>query len=314
MSILLSVTGWDPTPWRRRFEALLPEAFLATPETLADRAAIRFAICWRPARGSLADLPNLKAIFSLGAGVDHLFEATDLPDVPIVRVVDPDLTGRMSEWVVLNALLHLRDFRRYERQQRECVWDKDDDPPTAGEVRVGVMGLGELGRDAARKLKTLGFDVAGWSVSPKTESGVECFHGPAGLDAMLARTDILVALVPLTLATRGILNARLFAKLARGGALGGPIIVNGGRGGLQVEADILAALDEGVLRAASLDVFEPEPLPRDSRLWSHPNVIVSPHNAAVSSPGAVAHFVAEQIKAFERGEPLRHLVDRRRGY
>jgi glyoxylate/hydroxypyruvate reductase A len=253
-------------------------------------------------------------IFSLGAGVDHLFATPDLPDVPIVRVVDPDLTGRMSEWVVLHALLHLRDVRRYERQQRERIWDEDADPPAAGDVRVGVMGFGELGRDAARKLKMLGFDVAAWSASPKSEPGIACFHGPDGLEAMLPRTDLLVSLLPLTEATRGLLDARLFAKLAQGGRLGGPILLNAGRGGLQVEADILAALDAGVLKAASLDVFETEPLPRESRLWRHPQVYVTPHNAAVSAPSAVARAIAGQIVAFERGEPLRHVVDRARGY
>ncbi len=263
MTILLATSGWDATPWLRRLEALLPELPVATPETLVKREAVRYAVCWRPPHGALADLPGLRAMFSLGAGVDHLLAVADLPDVPIVRVVDPDLTGRMSEWVALHALLHLRDFRRYERQQRERVWDEDADPPAAHDVRVGVMGFGELGRDAARKLKALGFKVAGWSQSPKSEPGVACFHGPDGLDAMLAQTDILVALLPLTPATRGILNARLFAKLARGGRLGGPVLLNAGRGGLQVEADILAALDEGVLKAASLDVFETEPLPRE---------------------------------------------------
>ena len=148
-----------------------------------------------------------------------------------MRVVDPDLTARMSEWVVLHALLHHRQLRRYDRQQRERIWDEDDDQPAAGEVRVGIMGLGELGRDAARKLKAIGFDVAGWSASAKSEPGVACFHGPDGLDAMLARTDILVCLLPLTAATRGILDARLFAKLARDGRLGGPVLINAGRGG-----------------------------------------------------------------------------------
>lgn len=314
MSLLLAATGWDPAPWLRRFHALLPRHPVATPETLTDRAAVRYAVCWRPAKGDLADLPGLKAIFSLGAGVDHLFGLADLPEAPIVRIVDPDLTGRMSEWVALHALLHLRDFRRYERQQCERVWNDDNDPPAASDVRVGVLGFGELGRDAARKLKALGFPVAGWSASAKSEPGVECFHGPDGLDAMLAQTDLLVSLLPLTPTTRGILDARLFAKLAQGGRLGGPVLLNAGRGGLQVEADLLAALDAGVLKAASLDVFETEPLPQESRLWSHPNVIVSPHNAAVSSPSAIARFIAGQIEAFERGEPLRHVVDRARGY
>jgi glyoxylate/hydroxypyruvate reductase len=314
MSILLAATGWDIAPWRERLGALLPNHAVATPQTLTDRAAVRYAVCWRPGANALKDLPNLQAIFSLGAGVDHLLEDPGLPRVPIVRVVDSDLTARMSEWVVLQALTHLRDVSRYQRQQRERIWDEDPDPPSAADVRVGIMGLGELGRDAARKLRALGFEVAGWSASAKSEPGVACFHGPGGLDAMLARTDILVALLPLTGATRGILDASLFARLAQDGRLGGPILLNAGRGGLQVEADILAALDAGVLKAASLDVFETEPLPRESRLWSHPSVIVSPHNAAVSSPGAVARYIAGQIEAFERGERLANQVDCEKGY
>ncbi len=314
MSVLLAATGWDVSPWRRRLRALLPDRPVLTPQELTDRAAVRYAVCWRHEPGALADLPHLRAIFSLGAGVDHLFEDPELPEVPIVRVVDPDLTARMSEWVVLHALLHLRQLRRYERQQRERIWDDDDDQPAAGQVRVGIMGLGELGRDAARKLKAIGFDVAGWSASAKSEPGIACFHGPDGFDSMLAGTDILVCLLPLTEATRGILDLGLLAKLARDGRLGGPVLLNAGRGALQVEADILAALDAGVLKGASLDVFATEPLPRESRLWTHPAVFVSPHNAAISTPDAVARSIAEQIEAFERGEPLRNLVDRKRGY
>jgi len=314
VSVLLAVTGWDVAPWRDRLSALLPDHEIATPQSPADRAAVHYAVCWRPAPGALAGLPNLQAIFSLGAGVDHLFADPDLPRVPIVRLVDPDLRDRMSEWVVLHVLMHHRQQKLYDRQQGERVWASDDAQPAAAEVRVGVLGLGELGRDAARKLRALGFDVAGWSASAKSEPGVACFHGADGLDAMLARTDILIALLPLTETTRGLLNARLFAKLAQDGRLGGPFLVNAGRGGLQVEADILAALDAGVLKGASLDVFETEPLAAQSRLWSHPAVYVSPHNAAISALGAVSRYVAEQILAHERGAPLRNVVDRGRGY
>ena len=183
----------------------------------------------------------------------------------------------MSEWVVLHCLMHLRQTRRYERQQRERIWDDDDDQPAARDVRVGILGFGELGRDAARKLAALGFPGRGLERQRQdARRAIACFDGPAGLEAMLARSDILVCLLPLTAATRGILNARLFAKLARDGRLGGPILINAGRGGLQVEADILAALDSGVLKGASLDVFETEPLPQESPLWRHPAVFVTP--------------------------------------
>ena len=314
MTILLTVTGWDLAPWRRRLAALLPAHNIATLDEPFDRTRVRYALSWRHQPGALAGLPNLQTIFSLGAGVDHLFADPALPDCRIVRVVDPDLTTRMSEWVAMHALIHLRQLRRYERQQRERVWADDDDQPKAAEVQVGVLGLGVLGKDAATKLSALGFKVAGWSASEKSLPGVACFHGPDGLNRLLALTDMLVVLLPLTEATRGLVDASLLGRLKRSGRLGGPVLINAGRGGLQVEADILAALDSGLLRGASLDVFEREPLPKDSRLWTHPAVYVSPHNAAVSTPEAIAAFVAREIKAHERGEPLTNLVDRRRGY
>jgi glyoxylate/hydroxypyruvate reductase len=295
-------------------EALLPSHKIVMLGESFDRDSIRYALSWRHPPGALKDLPNLRVILSLGAGVDHLFSDHALPDRPIVRVVDPDLTNRMSEWVVMHALVHLRQLRRYERQQGGRVWDDDDSQPKASDVQVGVLGLGVMGKDAVAKLRALGFKVAGWSASPKSLPDVTGFSGADGLKRMLAQTDTLVVLLPLTEATRGIINASLLSQLKHDGPLGGPILINAGRGGLQVEADILAALNSGALKGASLDVFEREPLPRDSRLWSHPTVYISPHNAAISSPKAIAALVARQIEAHERGEPLAHVVDRRRGY
>ncbi len=314
MSILLAISGWDAAPWRARLERLLPSHPVAALGERFDPASIRYALSWRHPPGALAGLPNLQVIFSLGAGVDHLFADPALPSTPIVRVVDPDLRDRMSEWVVMHALIHLRQLRRYERQQREKIWADDEAQPKAGDVQVGVLGLGVLGMDAAKKLKALGFRVAGWSARQKSPPEIKCFSGAEGLDALLARTDMLVVLLPLTDATRGVLDASLFAKLKRGGPLGGSVLINAGRGGLQVEADILAALEKGVLKGASLDVFECEPLPADSPLWTHPAVYVSPHNAAISEPAAIVTAIARQIEAFERGKPLRNVVDRRRGY
>jgi glyoxylate/hydroxypyruvate reductase len=253
-------------------------------------------------------------LFSLGAGVDHLMGDPKLPNVPIVRVVDEDLTNRMSEYVVLHCLMHLRQQRRYDEQQRRREWFDDRFQPAAREVRVGVMGLGVLGQDAARKLRVMGFDVAGWSRSPRRAEGMETFSGGEGLTPFLARTDILVCLLPLTEITRGILNRSIFERLARDGRLGGPIIINAGRGALQVETDILACLDEGILKAATLDVFEKEPLPPDSPLWSHPAVTVTPHNSAMSSPDTIAEQIADQVRRFECGEELRNVVDPRAGY
>jgi glyoxylate/hydroxypyruvate reductase len=314
VSVLIAVSGWDPKPWRARMETLLPYRKVVVLNETFDRTSVRYALSWRHPPGALKDLPNLRVILSLGAGVDHLFGDPALPDRPIARVVDPDLTNRMSEWVVMHALIHLRQLRRYERQQRERIWEDDDTQPKASDIRIGVLGLGVMGKDAAAKLKALGFSVSGWSANPKSLPDVACFFGADGLKRLLAQTDMLVVLLPLTEATRGIVNASLLSQLKRDGPLGGPILINAGRGGLQVEADILTALNSGALKGASLDVFEREPLPRNSRLWSHPAVYISPHNAAISSPKAITTLVARQIEAYERGEPLAHVVDRRRGY
>ncbi len=314
MSLLLAMTGWHVEDWRARFQALLPEMPIVVLGEPFDRRAVHYVASWKHPAGSLTGLPNLAAIFSLGAGVDFLFADDKLPEVPIARVVDPDLTTRMSEYVVLHCLMYLRQQHRYMRQQQAKLWEDDRNQSAARSVRVGIMGLGELGLDAAAKLKLIGFDVAGWSRSPKSAEGLQTFSGEDGLKAFLARTDILVSLVPLTPQTRGILNAELFAGLARDGRLGGPFLINPGRGGLQVADDIVAALDAGTLKGATLDVFETEPLPVESPLWSHPGVTITPHNAAMSEPEAIASLVAAQIRRLEAGEPLLHAVDPARGY
>ena len=314
MSLLLAMTGWHVEDWRARFQALLPDMPIVVLGEPFDRRAVHYVASWKHPPGSLTGLPNLAAIFSLGAGVDFLFADDKLPAAPIARIVDPDLTTRMSEYIVLHCLSYLRQQRRYDSQQRERLWDDDRNQPAARSVRVGIMGLGELGQDAARKLAVMGFDVAGWSRSPKTIEGLQTFSGKDGMKAFLGRTDILVSLLPLTPDTRGIINAELLAGLAQGGRLGGPFLINAGRGGLQVADDILAALDAGTLRGATLDVFEVEPLPVESRLWSHPGVTVTPHNSAMSEPEAIATAVATQIGRLEAGEPLLNVVDPTRGY
>ncbi len=314
MTLLIAVS-WEPKPWVERFKKHLPERDIAVlGDDDFDRSKVRYVATWGPKPGSLSNLPALEAIFSLGAGVDHLMGYPSLPDVPIVRVSQDDLTNRMSEYVVMHCLIYLRDQRRYDADQRAKRWNSDNAPPIASEVRVGIMGTGVLGQDAARKLKVMGFDVTGWSRSPKTIEGYPVFSGDAGLNQFLSRTDILVSLLPLTPETRGILNRDLFRKLAQSGRLGGPILINVGRGGSQVEADILACLDDGTLRAATLDVFEIEPLPQDSALWTHPRVTVTPHNSAVSDPEMTARYIAGQIKRHEAGEPFQNVVDRNRGY
>lgn len=314
MSLLVAIRGWHEPDWIERFQRFLPGRPILSAREPHDPAAIRYVACWKHVPGSLKTLPDVKVLFSLGAGVDHLVGDPDLPDAPIVRMVDPDLTHRMTEWVCWQCLDWLRQGPRYRAQQAVRQWIDDRDQPSAADVRVGVMGLGVLGQDAIGALRRLRFDVAGWSRTERRLDGVQTFHGEDGLTRFLARTDILVVLLPLTDKTRGILDARLIAGLARDGRLGGPVIINGGRGGLQIETDILAALDAAALKGVSLDVFETEPLPEASPLWVHPSVTVTPHNAAMSHPDSIARAIAEQIHDFEAGQPLRNIVDPKRGY
>jgi len=315
MTILVVARGnMKDAAWVSRLRSELPDREVVVLGEPFDRRAVHYGVAWKQPSGSFAGLPNLAAIFSLGAGVEHLLTDDRLPDVPILRVVDADLTARMGEYVVLHCLRILRQHDRFVAQQRERVWQDDPRQPAAAQVRVGVMGLGVLGADAAGKLRAMGFDVAGWSRSPKSLPGIESYAGSDGLTAFLARTDILVVLLPLTPDTTAIVNRGLLDRLAQDGRTGGPHLINAGRGGLQVEADILSALEAGVLASATLDVFETEPLPTNSSLWSHPRVVVTPHNAAMSSPEAVAALIARQIRRHEAGEPFEHVVERGRGY
>jgi glyoxylate/hydroxypyruvate reductase A len=314
MSILLAVTAWDIEPWRARIKALHPNDEIFSLHDSYDPATIHHALCWRHPHGLLASLPNLKSIHSLGAGVDHLLADPDLPkDVPVFRVIDRNLTAQMTEWVCLQVLAHHRKLPLYLEQQDAHTWKNNDVLP-ASRVRVGIMGFGEMGQSAGRALTALGYDVTGWRRTMAGAQSFAVFHGEDGLKEMLARTNILICLLPLTPDTTGILNTELFAKLEHGSSFGPPVIINAGRGKLQVEADIMTALDTNMLGGASLDVFEEEPLPVASELWDHPRVIITPHNAAVSNPDSVAAFVAQQIHDMRINLAPWGRVDLKRGY
>jgi glyoxylate/hydroxypyruvate reductase A len=306
--------NWSPARWKRRFDEVCGErrVWLVT-EGGGDPADVHYAAVWKPAPGELAGFPNLRVIFNLGAGVDALMADKSLPKVPLVRVAVGDLTHRMTEYVALHVLMHHRQEIYLRESQRVKRWAPKYQWP-AEAVSVGIMGLGTLGSDAAEVLRRLGFRVAGWSNSLKAIDGVECFHGQAQLDAFLRRTDILVCLLPLTAGTRHILNRELFSKLNRTGPMGAPVVINAGRGGLQNEADILSCLDDGTLGAVSLDVYATEPLPSDSPFWTHPKVVLTPHNAADTDPDEISRYVAQQIMHFEAGRPLENLVEPARGY
>lgn len=281
-----------------------------TPEANLDR--VKYAMVWKPKPELFDRLPALEIIFSAGAGVDHIFEANNVPNVPIVRFVDHSLTTRMSEWVCLQCLMHLRKQREYGRLQQQKSW-KELAQPMAEEITVAIMGLGKLGMDAAAKLQALGFNVIGWSRTKKTVEGMDCYS-ESELDEFLARSDILVGLLPLTKDTHGIYRRSLFEKLNRKSLLGGPIFINAGRGGSHVEADIISCLRDKTLIATSLDVFEVEPLPASSPLWDFENAILTPHSAAVTDINALGKHLARQLNRYESGQKLEHLIDRTSGY
>jgi glyoxylate/hydroxypyruvate reductase A len=311
--LLLHLSDVDEASWAQAFaEALAPYPVVRRGDRF-DPADIRYIFVWKPKPDAFDGLANLKAVLSLGAGVDALLKHPRLPDAPIVRFVDEDLSQRMSDYVVAHVTMHHRQFSRFREDQKARRWSQHY-PPAAGETTVGIMGMGVLGQDAVTRLKPLGFDLRSWSRTPKSIEGVEGFSGDAEFDTFLSGTDILVNLLPLTPETTGILNRNTFAKLRRGRLAGGPVIVNAARGGHQKEADIVAALRDGTLGAASLDVFETEPLPQESPLWAEPNCYITPHIAAISNEQSGVRYFSKVLKDHEAGAALPNVVDRSRGY
>ncbi|MER8906148.1 glyoxylate/hydroxypyruvate reductase A [Mesorhizobium sp. M0854] len=308
--ILLALTGIHPLRWR---ELLSAEREVVLEPNGAGDPLITYAVVWKQRPNLLSSLPNLRAIFSIGAGVDHIFADPTLPDVPVVKVVADNLTQYMTEYVVWRVLDHHRQGMLYRAQQQKKIWHEPQQRP-ASDISVGIMGLGTLGRGAASVLLSLGFPVNGWSRSDRPMQGVSTYAGEAGLIPFLNATDILVVLLPLTPQTHGIINHGVLKELRKRNGLGGSVLINAGRGRLQKDADILRALDDGTLKEASLDVFEVEPLPKTSPLWSHPKVFVTPHAAATSDPVHLAPIMLRQMDAFERGEALENVVDRDAGY
>jgi glyoxylate/hydroxypyruvate reductase len=304
---------WSPAPWVAAMHKAAPNLDVRVWPNLGTLEDIEYAAAWLPPPDVLSNLPNLKLICSLGAGVDAILNDPTLPKhVPIVRVNDPDLTNRMSEYIVMHVLMHHRQQRRIDANQKLGVWDSF---PThaAKAITVGIMGMGVLGADAARKLCMMGFNVLGWSRTRKVVEGVECFS-EAELDKFLSRTDILVSLLPATAETDGILNRALFQKLSRRGPFSAPILINAGRGRQQNEDDIVTCLNNGELYTATLDVFRNEPLPSSSPLWGQTKLTITPHAAADSDPETICKYVFEQIQRHQKGHDLHNLVDRNRGY
>jgi glyoxylate/hydroxypyruvate reductase A len=294
--------------WAEVFRRDAPAIDFRIWPDIGDPQRVRFLAAWEPPSDIATRFPNLELLFSSGAGVDQFDLAALPPALPIVRMVEPGIIGGMVEYVT-HAVLDLhRDMPAYRRQQQQGAWKPLPVRP-AQSRRVGVLGLGSLGQAVLAQLVDLGFDCAGWSRSQHAIEGVDCHAGAAGLDAFLARTDILICLLPLTESTRGLLDAALFARLPRGAGL-----VHVGRGPQLVAPDLLAALDDGQLSEAVLDVTDPEPLPPSAALWRHPHVQITPHIASMTQPASAAEAVIANLRRFAAGEPPIGLVDRVRGY
>lgn len=308
-TLLFSSKADDAGAWTKALRKHMPELNVRVFPEVGDVRDIDIALVWRYPPGDLLRYPNLKLICSLAAGIDHILTDPGLPrHIPLTRMVDPLLTLSMSEYVLMAALRYHRWMPDFARFQREGLWKKMPYPDTA-KRRIGVMGLGELGRDAAIKLASLGFPVAGWSRSPKTIPRVENFVGATQLPAFLARTDILVCLLPLTADTKGIINADLLARLPRGA-----YVINVARGGHVVDDDLIAALDSGQIAGATLDVFNTEPLPAGHPYWSHEKVTVTPHVASMTDPESGSVEIVANIRRLLAGEKLRYVVDHAVGY
>jgi len=311
MAVLIIASHDRPDWWARELKQREPALDVRVWPDIGDPAEITYVLAWKPPPGVLASLPNLAVVFSLGAGVDHLFTDPDFPtQVDVVRVVDPYLTAGMREYVLLHTLRYHKNQPALDQQQRDQVWDdRARELRQADEQGVGILGLGELGLACANALKSLDFDVGGWSRTPKDLPGITCFDGRGGLDALLGRSRILICLLPLTPETEGILDADLFSKLPKRAYL-----INAARGGHMVEEDLIPALDSGRLAHATLDVFRTEPLPGEHPFWDHPQITVTPHNAAITDPRSVVVQILSDIGRHQRGETLSGRVDPGLGY
>lgn len=297
--------------WQPAFEAAIPGLdFRTYPDWGKPEDGPAYVFAWEPELGLIAKYPNIKAIFSLGAGVDHLTRDPYLPtDIPIIRMSDDGLKEGMAEFVVMTVLMHQRYMPRMLAAQRKRQWRRLF-PPLARDVRVGILGYGALGEYCAQALKPLGYQLAAWSRTAKTpEDGVQHFTGSSEFEAFLKRTDILVGLLPSTPETTDLLNKATMALMPKYAS-----IINAGRGTLINLDDLVDLLDSGHLSAATLDVFVEEPLDSGSPLWLHDKIVITPHIASITRPDTAAQYVARNIKRIEEGLQPENVLDRSKGY
>lgn len=294
--------------WEEALAAAAPDLNLMRSDDVTDPAAVRYALVWKPPHGFFARYPNLSLVVNLGAGVDALVRRDDLPDVPITRLSDPKMARMMAGFVLFAVLRHARDIPVFERAQRRREWHYVH-PTDPEQVRVGILGLGQLGLAAARECARQGFKVSGWSRSPKEVEGIATFHGLGALPDFLGGCDILVCLLPHTPETDGLLDAARIARMKPGVKF-----INVSRGAIVDELALIDALRRGHVAEATLDVFATEPLPPESPLWDMENVLITPHLASIALPASAAMQIAENVRRVKAGEPVLSRVDPGRGY
>jgi glyoxylate/hydroxypyruvate reductase A len=300
--------GWDALG-KSSFASYGFEAVLADHDDYRPQE-IRYFSGFRPPPGFLKTLPNLKAMFSLGAGVDGFLRDPELPrHLPLVRFVDPTLMHEMAQYVVMQVLIAHRGQRFFDTAQRESEWRQRMLVRPSRDTRIGMLGLGDIGGTIAASLLPFDFQLSGWSRSRKNIPGVTSFAGESELPQFLAQCDYCVCVLPLTEDTRGIMNAKLFAQLPKGAW-----VINVARGAHLIEEDLIAALDCGHLAGAVLDVFQAEPLPAESPIWMHPKITATPHIAGITDAKAALAYVADCVARCENGQPLENVVDLTKGY
>ena len=308
MSLLYKSEPTRGRQWQSLFEKHLPQVpFHAWPDPY-DGRRVRYLAAWEVSPELLEGLPNLEVIFSVGAGVDQ-FAFETLPDsVRVVRMIEPGIREGMVEYVTFAALALHRDMLPYAVAQRQARWFERPLTPASGR-RIGIMGLGDLGQAVLGQLRSFGFPLFGWSRSPHVLDGVTCFSGESELPAFLGQCDILICLLPLTQATRGILNRHNFGLLPKGAGL-----INAARGGHLVEADLLEALNEGQVSGAVLDVLNAEPPATDHPFWRDARILLTPHIASSTSIESGGRALLENVRRHEAGLPMHGLVERTKGY
>lgn len=295
--------------WREHFSRHAPQLDICGSDDVHAKDA-EYALVWAPKTGILARLPALKLIISAAAGVDHILADTLRPaHVPIVRMVPEETTITMAEYVLTAAMLILRDIKPVMQAQARHQWLPYPAVRSIAETRVGIMGMGHMGSATARLLARTGFRVAGWSNRHCDIVDVQSYAGADQLAPFLAATNLLVCLLPVTQATRGILNAHTLAQLPAGASL-----INVGRGAHLIDADLFAALDSGHLHRAVLDVFDKEPLDAASALWDHPAIVITPHCASTPTRADRARHAAMLISRHQQGDALPDIYDPVRGY